>query len=123
MYLAPILPIPVDGSSDRVAIDVLGQFVESTKGNKYVIELSDYYIRWPEAFAVATLLIEEIIYRHGTPRTLLFRSWFQFPFKICKRINSAGRKTFLYKSVSSSEQWFGRKVQWYLGPNYFLFPC
>ena len=78
------------------AIDVSGPFVESTKGNKYVIVLSHYYTRWPEEFAiphaqvhlVATLLIEEIIYRHGTPHTLLSDRGSNFLSKLLRELTA-----------------------------------
>ena len=76
---APLLPIPVEGAFDRVAMDILGPFPVTNDGNRYIIVFSDYYTRWPEAFAmpsieaprVAQLLVDEILARHGAPRTLL----------------------------------------------------
>ena len=75
----PLLPIPVEGAFDRVAIDVLGPLPVTTQGNRYILVFSDYLTRWPEAFAipnmesstVARIFIDEIISRHGAPRTLL----------------------------------------------------
>lgn len=76
---APLLPIPVEGAFDRVAVDCLGPFPPSHSGNRYIIVFSDYLTRWPEAFAVKSidatvvsrLLIDEIFARHGAPHTLL----------------------------------------------------
>lgn len=76
---APLLPLPVEGAFDRVAVDCLGPFPASHAGNRYIIVFTDYLTRWPEAFAVKTteahvvarLLIDEIIARHGVPRALL----------------------------------------------------
>ena len=76
---APLLPIPVEGAFDRVAVDVLGPFPPSSKGSRYIVVFSDYLTRWVEAFPVpsveatviARLLIDEIISRHGAPRVLL----------------------------------------------------
>ena len=76
---APLLPIPVDGAFDRVAVDCLGPYPESYSGNRYVFVFSDYLTRWPEAFAVssmeatviAKLIVNEIFCRHGAPKTLL----------------------------------------------------
>ena len=47
---APLLPIPVENAFDRVAIDVLGPFAPSNKGNRYVAVFSDYLTRWCKAF-------------------------------------------------------------------------
>ena len=76
---APLLPIPVEGAFDRVAVDVLGPFPPSNKGNRYIVVFSDYLTRWCEEFPVpsveatviARLLVDEIISRHGAPRVLL----------------------------------------------------
>ncbi len=76
---APLQPIPVEGPFDRVAVDVLGPFPTSEKGNKYVIIFADYLTKWVEAFAgsdftattTAKLFVEEIICRHSAPRKLL----------------------------------------------------
>ena len=76
---APILPIPVEGPFDRVAVDCLGPFPVTTSNNRYIVVFSDYLTRYPEAFAVpsidaetiADLLVNHIMPRHGAPRTLL----------------------------------------------------
>ena len=78
---APLLPIPVEGPFDRLAVDVLGPFPPTDSGNRYIICFSDYLTRWPEAFpvsradakTVARILVDEILARHG-PTNLAFRS-------------------------------------------------
>ena len=76
---APLLPLPVEGAFDRVAVDVLGPFKPSNRQNRYIVVFSHYLTRWCEAFPVpsveanviARLLVDEIIARHGAPRVLL----------------------------------------------------
>ena len=76
---APILPIPVEGPFDCMALDCLGQFPATTSNNRYIVVFSDYLTRYPEAFAVprndaattADLLVNQTMPRHGAPRTLL----------------------------------------------------
>ena len=76
---APLLPLPVEGAFDRVAVDVLGPFKPSSRQNRYIVVFSDYLTRWceafpvpsVEAFVIARLLVDEIIARHGAPRVLL----------------------------------------------------
>ena len=46
---APLLPIPVEGAFDRVAVDVLGPFPPSSKGSRYIVVFSDYLTRWVDA--------------------------------------------------------------------------
>ncbi|PFX16158.1 Retrovirus-related Pol polyprotein [Stylophora pistillata] len=76
---APLLPIPGENAFDRVAVDVLGPFPPSNKGNRYVVIFSDYLTGWCEAFPVPSveatvisrLLVNKFIARHGAPRVLL----------------------------------------------------
>ena len=57
---APLLSIPVEGPFDRLAVDCLGPFPVSHKGNRYIVVFSDYLTRWPEAFAVPYIEVSEI---------------------------------------------------------------
>ena len=76
---ASLLPIPVDGAWDRVAVDCLGPLPVTWSGNRYIVVFTEYLTKWPEIFPVknidadtiAKLLVNEIISRHGAPRTLL----------------------------------------------------
>lgn len=76
---APVLPIPVEGTFDRVAVDCLGPFPVSDSGNRYIVVFSEYLTCYPEAFAVpsidtptiADLLVNQVLPRHGALRTLL----------------------------------------------------
>ena len=45
-------PIPMTKVWHRVGIDLVGPLPETKKGNKYIITLSDYYSKWPEAAAI-----------------------------------------------------------------------
>ena len=36
--------------SDRLAMDILGQFLESSRGSKYVLAVTDYISKWAEMF-------------------------------------------------------------------------
>ena len=49
---APLLSIPVEGAFDRVAVEVLGLYPVTNSGSRYIVVFSDYYTRWPEAFAL-----------------------------------------------------------------------
>lgn len=75
----PLLPLPVAGPGEQWAVDCLGPFIESTSKNRYIVVWTDYCTRWVECFAVpnieavtiANQLVNEIMPRHGAPRTLL----------------------------------------------------
>ena len=68
---ARLLPILVEGAFDRIAMDILCPFPETHDRNRYIIVISDYYTRWPEAFAlqsteaqrIAQLLADKILAR------------------------------------------------------------
>ena len=91
---APLLPIPVDGAFDRVAVDALGPFPATNDGNRYNLVFSDYYTRWPKAFAVpsseaprvANILVNEILARHGSPCTLLSDRGSNFLSSVMKEV-------------------------------------
>ena len=105
---APLQPIPVEGPFDRVAVDVLGPFPTSERGNKYVVIFTDYFTKWPEAFAIecadaattARLFVEEILCRHSAPRKLLSDRGKNFLAKvvkgICQMVNTSKVNTTSY---------------------------
>jgi len=72
------LPIPKQ-PFEALGIDVLGPLPKTNKGNQYILVVTEYFTRWPMAFAmknqkaatIATLLVERVFCEHGFPRTLL----------------------------------------------------
>ncbi|GBL96111.1 Transposon Tf2-6 polyprotein [Araneus ventricosus] len=75
---APVQSIPTaDYPFQKVAFDAIGPLVTSKNGNKWIIVISDYFTRYPEAYAlpniqshnVAKVLID-FISRHGVMQTL-----------------------------------------------------
>ena len=74
----PLTPIPVAGPFDRIGVDVV-QLPRTQRGNQYAVVFMDYLTKWPEVFPVAdqsaatiaTLLVEEIVSRHGVPAEIL----------------------------------------------------
>ena len=49
---AELHPIPVTKVWHKVGIDLVGPLSETKQGNKYIITLSDYFSKWPEAQAI-----------------------------------------------------------------------
>ncbi|GBN73474.1 hypothetical protein AVEN_137965-1 [Araneus ventricosus] len=37
---------------ERMVLDILGPFPVTTKGNRYVLVLMDYFTKWPEAIPI-----------------------------------------------------------------------
>ena len=91
---APLLPLPVENAFDRIAIDAIGPFPESNSGNRYILVITDYLTRWPEAFAVksidasvvAKILVNEIISRYSCPKQLLSDRGTNFLSKIVAEV-------------------------------------
>lgn len=75
---------------DRLAVDMLGPFPESTKGNKYVMVVTDHFSKWVEVLAVpdqtaitcARVLLNEVVARFGCPFELLSDQGRNFDGKI-----------------------------------------
>ncbi|MGH0129364.1 UNVERIFIED_CONTAM: hypothetical protein FKN15_043515 [Acipenser sinensis] len=75
---APLQQYQVGGPMERVAVDVLGPFPRSEKGNRFVLVALDYFTKWPEAYAlpdqeaetVAEALLEGFFSRFGIPQEL-----------------------------------------------------
>jgi hypothetical protein len=50
---AELHPIPVAGDVwKQIGIDLIGPFPETRRGNKYIITITDYFSKWPEAGAL-----------------------------------------------------------------------
>ena len=107
-HKAPLLPIPVQDAFDRVACDIIGPFPVSKAGNRYVIVFSEYLTKWVEcvpvpsieASMIARLLVDEILCRHGAPRTLLSDRGSNFlsslVSEVCKLLNTKKVNTTAY---------------------------
>ena len=87
--------VPVGEACSEWVVDVLGPLKPTTvSGNKYVVIFIDRLTKWPEAFAVpnqdsetiARLLVQEIIPRHGCPRSLLSDRGSPFLSKLSKAV-------------------------------------
>lgn len=63
---------------ERVGIDVAGPFPITVEGNRYILVVSDYFTKWPEAYpipnmeatTVATVFLENWVCRFGVPQEL-----------------------------------------------------
>src|SRR6266481_841389 len=92
----------------RISIDCVGPLPCTERHNKYIVVVTDYLTRWPEAFAVeniqapviARLLVEEIMCRYGAPYQLLSDRGTNFMSQLvsetCKIINTRKLNTSSY---------------------------
>ena len=61
----------VGAPMERIVVDVLRPLPESESGNKYLLIVADYFLKWTEAFpmrdqeatTVAEILVREVISR------------------------------------------------------------
>ena len=54
-HKALLLPIPVEGPFDRIAVDCLAPLPTTWSSNKCIVVFTDYLTRWVEAFHVPTI--------------------------------------------------------------------
>ena len=64
---------------ELMGMDILTNLNETLDGYKHIVVLTDYYTKWPEAFAVkdhsaktlAQIIVKEIMSRHGAPERII----------------------------------------------------
>ena len=74
----PMKQFIVGAPLERIAVNVLGPFPVSEKGNKYLLIIGDYFAKWVEAYPlenqradlVAEVLVKEFISRFGVWNTI-----------------------------------------------------
>src|SRR5215216_1848683 len=72
-------PIKVGEPFERIGIDFVGPLERTRKGNKYILVVTDYLTKWPEAKAmkeataenVVKFIYEGVICRQGCPKIIL----------------------------------------------------
>src|SRR3954447_13599536 len=72
-------PIKVGQPFERIGIDFVGSLERTKKGNRYILVMTDYLTKWPEAKAmkeatadnVIQFIYEKVICRHGCPKIIL----------------------------------------------------
>ena len=109
----PLLPIPVDGAFDRVAVDCLGPFrlpILATVTSWFsptiatIVMAEAFAVPSIDAATIAGLLVDEILCRHGAPRTLLSDHGGNFLSKlvseVCRIMNTRKLNTSAYHPQS-----------------------
>jgi Integrase zinc binding domain/Integrase core domain len=72
-------PIKVGKPFERIGIDFVGPLEKTKNGNRYILVVTDYLTKWPEAKPmkeatsenVVQFIYERIICRHGCPKIIL----------------------------------------------------
>lgn len=76
---APLIPLPIIGEPfRRIAMDVVGPLPRTSRGNRFILVVSDYATRYPEAIALRRVTAEKVaeelvtlFSRHGIPEEIL----------------------------------------------------
>lgn len=56
-------PIPVESKLwHQVGMDLIGPLPTTPRGNKYIVTLTDYFSKWPEAAALPNKSAEQVAY-------------------------------------------------------------
>ena len=91
---APLQLEPAVRPLQRVAMDIMGPLPETSRGNKYILVIADYFTKWSEAYpipnmeaiTVAKCLVNEFICRFGVPEQLHSDQGRNFESKVIKNI-------------------------------------
>jgi hypothetical protein len=75
---APLGNMTTGAPWDRLSVDIMGPLPESSRGNKYIMVVTDYFTKWVEIFAIpdqqaetcADILLNEVFARYGCPYDL-----------------------------------------------------
>ena len=90
----PMQPIESGFPFERIALDIVGPLPKTTRGNKYILVLRDYFTKWPEAFplqnqeavTIARILVSEVFARFGVPYILHSDQGTNFDSKLIKEL-------------------------------------
>ena len=105
---APLIPLPVVGEPfKRMAMDIVGPLPRTRKGNRFILVVSDYATRYPEAVPLRTITasrvaeaLVDIFARHGIPEQILTDQGKNFTSSLLgelyKLIGTRGVKTSPY---------------------------
>ena len=105
-------------------MDISGPFLVTEDGNKYIMVVSDYFSKWPEAYAirnqeattVATTLIDNWISRFGVPVELHSDQGRNFQFILFQRVTEVLgiRKTPVHPQSDEKVKGFNRTMEEHL---------
>ena len=76
---APMIPLPVIGEPfRRIAMDIVGPLPQTRRGNHFILVVSDYATRYPEAVPLSNItapkvakVLMDLFSRHGVPEEIL----------------------------------------------------
>ncbi len=92
---APLQPLPVISAPfRRIAMDIVGPLEKSSAGHRYILVVSDYATRYPEAFPLRSITTPKIIHalvqlfsRVGIPEEILTDQGTNFTSRLMGQLN------------------------------------
>ncbi len=87
---APMIPLPVIGEPfKRIAMDIVGPLPRTGRGNRFILVVSDYATRYPEAIPLRNItapkiaeVLVELFSRYGIPEEILTDQGTNFTSKL-----------------------------------------
>ncbi|KAL5510338.1 hypothetical protein EMCRGX_G005867 [Ephydatia muelleri] len=90
-------PLEVSHASrplERIAMDIMGPLPETSRGNRYICVVGDYFTKWKEAYplpdmealSIAKVLVNEFICRFGVPDSIHTDQGKNFEAKVIQEI-------------------------------------
>ena len=104
---------------ERVAVDIAGPFPVTEDGNKFIMVVSDYFSKWPKAYAipnqevttVAKMLIDNWISRFGVPMELNSDQRRNVESNLFQRVTEVLRIQKTRTTPLHPHAWNGRTIQ------------
>ena len=102
---------------ERIATDILGKLSLTDKGNRYILVVSDYFMKWTEAFPmpnmeariVADIIVREVVSRFGVPSSIHSDQGGQYESRLfsekCKVLHIL-RKGEQHHIIQSQMEWW-----------------
>ena len=112
-HQTPLRPFNAGEPFETIAIDITGKHPKSSKGNEYIVTVTDLFSKWSEAYPVrnhtaeivAKVLMEQLFPRFGMPKRILTDQGAEFEsilFKeLCCRMEIDKVRTSPYKPTTN----------------------
>ena len=102
----PLVPMPIIGEPfERIAMDTIGPLPKTAAGKQFVLVISDYTTRYPEAYVMTTITatsvaekLMDLFSRHGVPREILTNQGTNFMSELLQELH----KLLRIKSIRTS---------------------
>ena len=98
----PLVPIPIIGKPfERIAMDMFEPLPKTAAGKHFVLVISDYATRYPEAYAMTTITatsVADLFSHHGFPRDILTDQYTNLMLELLQELH----KLFGIKSIHTT---------------------